>query len=164
MLPIVAPTGLLNWSEIVFAPLEGTASIIVTEQPLGAASPFAHCTVLLTKVKSLPATAVPFTAVQVALAAPLEPPVRITVKLLVCGFCTVAAVAAGNVMAPVEVVAAPAAAALRFATRQVMVAIKVAGARCNNIKFLLQFCLLFSISKRWKTFTTAKITAVRVDL
>ena len=71
-------------------PEKGIALLIATVNVLAAVSPSAHFRVPLVAVKSVPATAVQLAVLYATLAAPLEPPVRLTLTGNAAALCATA--------------------------------------------------------------------------
>src|SRR5258705_457765 len=86
-LPRVATVALDSAMLNVLLPENGDALLTATENVFAAISPSVHFNVPLAAVKSVPATAVPFVVLYATLAAPLEPPVRLTLTVTVPAFC-----------------------------------------------------------------------------
>src|ERR1700730_11084902 len=98
LIPTVAVPGLPRVATVapdstmlnVLLPENGEALLTATANVFAAASPSAHFNVPVVVVKSVPATAVPLVVLYATLAAPLEPPVRLTVTVIEPAFCATA--------------------------------------------------------------------------
>jgi hypothetical protein len=115
--------------------VKGVASLIATLHDFTVASPLAQVITRLTAVKSVPATAVLLAVLQRTLAAPSDPPVRLTTIVLTPRFSTAPDVAEDNDIVPADALARAVAPLPRLAPKKMASAAIVENTiRCECIR------------------------------